>query len=54
MNKMQKACYLGKPLIYFNKSAQLWYMCYASDVHGDKAWKAALEIVEKLNECKEK
>lgn len=49
MTKMEKACTLSKPLIYFNSEAQLWYMCYHSLYHGNSAWKAGCDLLDKLN-----
>ena len=52
MNKMEKACTIGKPLIYFNSEAQVWYLCYSSMHHGNTAWKAACDILDVLNKGK--
>lgn len=49
MTKMQKACTIGKPLIYFNSEHQAWFVCYDSRYHKEGSFTVACDILDVLN-----
>lgn len=49
MTKMQKACTIGKPLIYFNSEYQAWFACYDSRYHKYESFTAAIATIDVLN-----
>ena len=49
MTKMEKACTIGKPLIYFNSDTQTWWACYDSRYHKDGSFTVTCDILDVLN-----